>query len=168
MAAFTYRMPAGIPGTVNRAEHATIEAQYADTTNSPDTFGGPVKVAGTKVQKMGSADAATAFYGFLVRAFPGGPSTDPIGTDTVPTPTATGLHALVNVLRRGYLMTRLSTGSVAALKNGTVYLRVATAGTGKPIGGLEAAADGANTVVLPAVFMGPADSSGNIEIAVNI
>lgn len=48
-------------------------------------------------------------------------------------------------------------------------MRVAAASAGRPIGGIEAAADGSNTIaVAGCTFMGPADASGNVEIAYNI
>ncbi|MNJ80038.1 hypothetical protein D3C77_782700 [compost metagenome] len=50
-----------------------------------------------------------------------------------------------------------------------MYVRVAAAAAGKPIGGIEAAADSTNTVeITTAAFMGPADASGNVEIQYNI
>ena len=52
---------------------------------------------------------------------------------------------------------------------GAVYVRVAAAATGKPIGGIEAAADSANTIVLAhCEFTGAQDSQGNGEIRVFI
>jgi hypothetical protein len=61
-------------------------------------------------------------------------------------------------------------GTAAAAKGGTVYVRVAAAAAGKPLGGFEAAADGTNTIALPAntYFTGPADAYGITEIAFNI
>jgi hypothetical protein len=50
-----------------------------------------------------------------------------------------------------------------------VYIRVATAGAGKPIGGIEAVADSTNTILVAGcTFMGPADAAGNAEIGYNI
>lgn len=160
MAVFTYRMPAGIPGGVSRHEHSTIEAQHIDVTNPPNRYGGPVKVVNGYIQPFGAGDAATALYGFLVRPYPTQSINDPLGTSTPPT------SGVCNVLKRGYMMARIEAG--AATKNGPVYLRV-TAGSGRLTGAIEGAADGVNTVVAPnAVFMGPADGTGNTEIAFNI
>ena len=62
----------------------------------------------------------------------------------------------------------LLNAGVAAL-DGQVYVRVAAAAAGKPIGGIEAAADGTNTIAITgATFMSAADASGNVEIAYNI
>jgi hypothetical protein len=48
-------------------------------------------------------------------------------------------------------------------------VRVATAGAGKPIGGIEAAADSTNTIAITgATFMNAGDANGNVEIAFNI
>ena len=64
-------------------------------------------------------------------------------------------------------MTVLLRAGAAAL-NGQVYVRVAAAAAGKPIGGIEAAADSANTIAVNARFMSAADATGNVEIAYNI
>jgi hypothetical protein len=64
----------------------------------------------------------------------------------------------------GYMSVQLN-GAAAAVKNAPVYIRVATPGTGKPIGGIEAAADSTNTITVPnCVFRGPADANGITEI----
>ena len=65
-------------------------------------------------------------------------------------------------------LTSFSTSSTAA-KNGTVYVRVAAAAAGKPLGGVEAVADSTNTIVVAgAYFNGPADAQGVAEIAYNL
>jgi hypothetical protein len=38
----------------------------------------------------------------------------------------------------------------------------------KPLGGVEAVSDTTNTIAINATFAGPADASGNVEIAYNI
>jgi hypothetical protein len=162
MVAYTYRLPAGIPGTVHRIEAATIEPQEIDPAAPPTAYGVAVKVVSGRIQALASGDAVGAIYGFNVRDFPGAASQDPLGTSTPPTKGGT------SVLKRGYINVLLG-GAAAATKGGTVYVRVAAAAAGKPIGGVEAAADGTNTVVLPgSYFMGPADAFGNTEIAYNI
>lgn len=163
MAAIQYRMPSGIPGVVTRVDHATVEPVLLDSATPFSAFGLPGKTVSGKFVPAAAGTAAADVNGFLVRSFPGGASQDGLGTST---PQVGGLGGR---LRRGYINALLSSGSVAAAKDGQVYLRVATAGTGKPIGGLEAAADSTNTVAIPnCFFMGPADASGNVEIAFNI
>lgn len=162
MVAYTYRLPAGIPGTVHRIEAATIEPQEIDPTAPPSAYGVAVKVVSGRVQALASGDAVGAIYGINVRDFPGVASQDPLGTSTPPT------KGGASILKRGYINVLLG-GATAAVKGGAVYVRVAAAAAGKPIGGFEAAADSTNTVVLPnSYFMGPADAYGNTEIAYNI
>lgn len=164
MPVFTFRMPAGIPGGVNRVEVATVEAQQLDTTLFPTAYGVPVALDATShnVRAIKAADTTASVYGFYVRPFPtSGNGTDGLGTSTPP------VSGIVNILKRGYMTIKLN-GTTAAAKNGTVYVRTVT-GTFTVIGGVEAAADGSNTFVLTgAYFTGPGDASGNVEVAFNI
>jgi hypothetical protein len=163
--AYTFRMPAGFAGDLQRAEVATIEPQQIDSATPPTVFGVPVKLVSGKVQPINnSADTAALVYGINLRAYPiQGNGTDPLGTSTPPT------SGVTDILKRGYVMVSLG-GVAAATKGGTVYVRVAGAAAGKPLGGFEAAADSTNTVALPSntYFTGPADAYGITEIAFNI
>ncbi|TDV39537.1 hypothetical protein C7405_101656 [Paraburkholderia caballeronis] len=163
--AYQYRMPAGFAGDLQRAEVATIETQLIDPAAPPTAFGVPVKMVSGKIQPINNAaDVAASVIGVNLRAYPiQGNGTDPLGTSTPPT---TGV---TDILKRGYVDVALG-GTAPATKNGTVYVRVAAAAAGKPLGGFEAAADSTNTVAMPAnwYFTGPADSYGIVEIAVNI
>jgi hypothetical protein len=165
MVAFTYRVPAGIPGQVNRVEVATIEPAQLLASNPPTAYGLPVVVdpATGAIRPVGAGDTAANVYGVLARPFPtSGNGTDGLGVST-PSTIRPG-----DVLRRGYVAV-LVNGAAVAAKGGTVYVRIASPGSGKPVGGFEAAADGANTIQLTtATFTGAADSSGNGEIAFNI
>jgi hypothetical protein len=167
MPSFTFRMPAGIPGMVNRTEHAHVEAQIKMSTNPPTSYGVPVAIDATskQIRPIGAGDTAANVYGFVVRPYPTQGTlgiNQPLGTSTPPTSGAT------NVLRRGYVVVQLN-GATAAVKNGPVYVRVAAATGPKPLGGVEAAADSTNTFALTgAAFMGPADAAGNVEISFNI
>jgi hypothetical protein len=164
MAVFTFRMPAGIPGAVNRVEIATIEGQQLDTVHYPTVYGVPVAIDATSknVRAITAADTTASVYGFYVRPYPtSGNATDGLGTSTPP------VSGIVSVLKRGYMTIKLN-GTTAAAKNGTVYVRTVT-GTFTVVGGVEAAADSTNTFILTnAYFTGPGDASGNVEIAFNI
>ena len=163
MTSFLYRMPYGIPGDITRQSVATVESQPLNSASAFSAFGLFGKVVSNAFVPVGSGDAATAVYGLLVRPFPteGGNPSDPLGTSTPPT---TGV---ANVLRRGYVNVLLNAGTAAL--GGQVYVRVANASTGKPIGGIEAASDSTNTIAVPnAYFMSAADSGGNVEIGYNI
>lgn len=175
MTAFLKRMPAGIPGNVTRAEHATIEPGQitgSGGTLPPVTYGTPVIVdATTGLYRQFTTGDATNLggngSGIIVRPFPTSNvnTTDGLGTSTPPATSG----APIDVLTRGYVMVKLN-GATAAKKGGLVYVRIAAAAAGKPLGGIEAAADGGNTITLDlkTSFMGPADASGNCEVAVNI
>ncbi|MDS0851654.1 hypothetical protein [Burkholderia cenocepacia] len=163
--AYTFRMPAGFAGDLQRAEVATIEPQQIDSAAPPTVFGVAVKLVNGKIQPINNAaDTAALVYGVNLRPYPiQGNGTDPLGTSTPPT------SGVTDVLKRGYVNVALG-GTTAATKGGTVYVRVAAAAAGKPLGGFEAAADGTNTVAMPAswYFTGPGDTYGIAEIAVNI
>jgi hypothetical protein len=106
-----------------------------------------------------AADTAASVFGFLVRSYPTQSSSTDFGGGVPPT------SGIASAMKRGYIGAKLD-GAASAVKNGTVYVR--TAGTGT-VGGVEAAADGTNTFALAnAYFTGPADASGNCEIAYNL
>ncbi|MBB3004369.1 hypothetical protein FHX57_006751 [Paraburkholderia tropica] len=163
--AYQFRMPAGFAGDLQRAEVATIETQLIDSSTPPTVFGVAVKYVSGKVQPINlAADTAALVQGVNLRPYPiQGNGTDPLGTSTPPT------SGVTDILKRGYVNVLLG-GTTAAAKGGTVYVRVAAAATGKPLGGFEAAADSTNTIAMPSnwYFTGPADAYGITEVAVNI
>lgn len=161
--AILYRMPSGIPGAVTRQGVATIEPAILDSSNAFSAFGLFGKLVAGKFVPLGAGDSATAIYGLLARPYPtqGANASDPLGTAVPPT------SGVANVMRRGYMAVKLNAGTAAM--GGQVYVRVGNAAAGKPIGGIEAATDGTNTIaVTGATFMSAADASGNVEIAYNI
>lgn len=169
--AFTYSMPAGIPGAVNRVggRGPDIEAQIMDPTDYLGAYGlaGQIDSATGDFRKMEAGDAT--IYGFLVRPYPlqattatGYSGSVPLGTAGVPPQSG-----VIDVLKSGY-MTVLLRNATAAVKNGVVYIRVANPTADLPLGGAEAADDGADTIAVNAYFMGGADANGNVEIAFNI
>lgn len=163
MVAYTTRMPSGIPGDVTRPASVHIEPAVLNSALPFAAYGVFGKIASGRFVPVTTGDAASAVYGLLVRPFPitGANASDPLGTAVPPT---TGM---ADVLRRGYASVLLRAGTAA--QNGQVHVRVAAASAGRPIGGIEAAADGSNTIaVAGCTFMGPADASGNVEIAYNI
>lgn len=163
MVAFLYRMGNGVPGDITRQSAAKIEPQVLNSSLPFSAYGLFGKIASGKFVPVGSGDTAAAVYGLLVRPFPitGANASDPLGTSVPP---ASGI---ADVLRSGYINVKNNAGTPAV--GGAVYIRVASAAAGKPIGGVEAVADGANTILVAgATFMGGADASGNAEIAFNI
>jgi hypothetical protein len=146
-------------------DNATVEPQILDSANQPTAYGVPVAIDATshKLRAIKAADTAAVIYGLLVRPFPFQSSNNDFGSDAgVPT------SGVVDVMKRGYMTVKLN-GATASANGGAVYVRVANAATGKPIGGIEAAADSTNTVVMAnAEFTGAADSDGNVEVAYNL
>jgi len=163
---YTFSMPAGVPGDVTRHENVVLEPNIIDPAYAGDSaptvglvYGNPVKLVSGLVQAIQSGDAAADVYGFLIRPYPTNSSQDAQGVSTPPT------SGLCDVLKFGYFIAKLN-GATAAAKGGAVYVRKLNAASGKPIGGIEAAADSSNMVVVAnAYFMGPADADGNVEIA---
>jgi len=161
MTSYLYRMPSGIPGMVSREENKTIETVPFDSAAPFSAFGLFGKIVSGKLDPVGAGDVATSIYGLLVKPFPANSSQEVLGVAVPPT------SGPANVLRRGYATVQLNAGTAAL--SGAVYVRVANAAAGKPIGGIEAAADSTNTIVVAnCTFMGPADATGNVEIAYNI
>ncbi len=163
MVAFLYRMPYGIPGDVTRASSATVEPQVFNSSLPFAGYGLFGKIASGKFVPVTTGDAASAVYGLLVRPFPttGANASDPLATAVPPT------SGMADVMRRGYANVKVNAGTAAL--NGAVYIRVAAAAAGKPIGGIEAAADSTNTIqVSGCIFQGAADASGYAEISFNI
>lgn len=165
--AYQFRMPAGIPGDVTRGWASFLEGELIDPTTPPLAYGIPVAYSAVgKLRPITGGDAATAIQGLFARPFPiTGNGTDGLGTSTPPT------SGIGDLMRSGYMSVHLY-GATAAAKGGLVYVRIAGATPGLNIvGGIEAAADGGNTIIAPGTytqFMGPADASGNVEIAFNV
>lgn len=158
MAAYTYRMPSGIPGDVSRKSHSTIESHNMPTPVA--AFGVFAKMDATgNLAALGSSDTADTVYGLIVRSYPTTSATNDLGQAVPP-------KSITDVLVRGYMTVKCNAGT--AKKGGAVYVRIGAAATGKPIGGIEAVADGANTIAVKGRFMHDADASGNVEIAYNI
>ncbi|WP_066922901.1 hypothetical protein [Methylobacterium sp. CCH5-D2] len=163
MVAFLYRMAAGIPGDVTRAESADVAPGNYDSSAPFPAYGLPGKFVAGKFVPVGAGDTAAVVAGVLVRPFPTQSSQNALGAAVPPT------SGHCNVLRRGRISILLG-GTAPAVKGGTVYVRIAAPAAGKPIGGFEAAADSTNTIALPATttFAGPADAGAVTELEFNI
>lgn len=182
MTAYTYRMPAGIPGEVTRfntigttitPEKVNASAAVTGAALSPPSwaYGMLVIVDANGARPIVAGD--TAFspiyqFGFLVRPFPAGDRGVAFPSGTVGygagTPPVSGV---IDVLRRGFLNVKLR-GTTAAAKGGAVYYYAAAPTTNHDQGGVEAAA-GANLVqITNAYFQGAADANSNTEMAFNL
>ena len=158
--AFLYRMPSGVPGDVSRKSQSTIESHPIGAQFAAFGLFGKISTTGQFVP-LEDTDEAANVYGLFVRAYPTQSSQNELGK-AVPQP-----NGIQDVLRRGYMTVKCNAGN--AKKGGTVYVRVAAGTTAKPVGGIEAAADDVNSIVLPnAFFMHDADAQGNVEISFNI
>lgn len=169
---YKYHMPSGIPGAISRVGGGVVldvEGVSLSKTEPLPFYGlaGQIDADGN-FRAMEAGDAN--IYGFLSRPFPFNATTasnffgaSPLGTPAVP-PQTGGEGA---VLRAGYMTVKLY-GATLAAKNGIVYVRVDNEDADHPLGGCEAADDGANTIAVNAIFSGPADENGNTEISFNI
>ena len=180
MVAFLYRIPAGIPGDVNRSFGARVEAINVTpfgTTGAPTAYGVPMVVDQTggnvgNARTVQAADTAALIYGILVRPYPSqslpvvtagtGLYNDPFGAGVPPA------KGPVDVLRAGYISVLLS-GSTAAAKGAPVYIWTAAPSGQHITGGFEATNPSTNGIALNnTYFMGPADANGNTEIMFNL
>ncbi|EHU1291166.1 hypothetical protein [Acinetobacter baumannii] len=155
--AYLYRMPSGIPGDISRKAHSTVEAHILK--GNFGAFGIFGKLTADGIVPLEAAD--TDVYGLIVRSYPTQSALNGIGA-------AVPQSGIVNdIMRRGYMTVKCNAGT--AKKAGKVYVRVATGTELKPIGGIEAVADGVNTIEIKnATFMHDADAQGNVEISYNI
>jgi hypothetical protein len=174
---FLLRMPAGIPGECTRGwGNSIIETQVitpTGTTGAPTAYGVPMVVDNTagnignmRTMVAGDTPAVGGLlpYGVLIRPFPTQSASwpqDTLGTSTPPT------QGPCDILKSGYCTVLLS-GTTAAAKGGQVYIWTAVASGAHIQGGFEATnPSGSGILYIGAYFMGAADASGNVEIAIN-
>ena len=167
MAAFINRMPAGIPGDLNRIQQCVVTPEVitpytgSNPTVAPQSYGILTTIDATtqNVRTVVTGDSGALTFGFLARPFPTNSGQNGLG---VSTPPASGA---VDYMRRGFMAVLLG-GTQAAVRGGQVYIWGA-ASTGTHVqGGVEAASPGGSGFTLTGcTFMGPADASGNTEIA---
>lgn len=157
--AYIYRMPSGIAGDVTRREHAKIESHVIDADTPPLRFGEPVKLVSGKIQPMAQSDTEQP-YGFLVRPYPGmTASSEALGTAKPST------SLIADVLVSGYMTVDNYSGTPAIegqvyYYNGATHFGKVTAGpAGSPVD---------NIAITGCLFMGAADSDGNVEIKFNV
>ncbi|EOV2172918.1 hypothetical protein ACODVV_003442 [Acinetobacter baumannii] len=146
-----------MPGDISRKAHSTVEAHILK--GNFGAFGIFGKLTADGIVPLEAAD--TDVYGLIVRSYPTQSALNGIGA-------AVPQSGIVNdIMRRGYMTVKCNAGT--AKKAGKVYVRVATGTELKPIGGIEAVADGVNTIEIKnAMFMHDADAQGNVEISYNI
>lgn len=157
--AYLTRMPSGIPGDISRRAQSVVEQVVLDPAKPFSAYGLPGKIVAGKFVPLEAADTAAVIYGFLVRPYP----TQTANADG----TGVSTGKVGDALRFGFMTIKNNAGTPAL--NSQAYTRIANPVAGKPIGGIEAVADGANTVAIgKCTFKDPGDSAGNVEIEFNI
>jgi len=172
--AYTFRMPAGIPGECTRLAvyGTTITPEVVNNTAAAAGgaawgYGQVVIVDANGVRPVVPGDTvySTLTWGVLIRPFP----TGDIGVAFPAGITDFGagvppLSGIVNVMRRGFVSAKLN-GATAAAKGGGVFAFVNATSAPHQQGGLEAASGTGLVALTNAYFQGPADAQGNTEVA---
>lgn len=171
MVAYTYRMPAGIPGEINRLWACIVEPMSitpSGTTGAPTVYGVPMVIDNTggnvgNMRTFSTTDTGASIYGLLARPFPTqsyvfAPA---LGTSTPPSSGA------CDILRQGYMLIQLNTGTATA--GGQAYVWSAASTGSHVLGGWETTFVSGSTIAIPnCTFKGPADSNGFCEVSFNI
>ena len=153
-------MPHGFAGCYARQPDMIVNTRPAGG-DAPIVFGTPLKYDGGAVVPMGAADTAALFVG--IAGFE-------IKSALTYLDQSVGQYAVgepVSVFQRGAINVKCNRGAPAL--GGAVYLRITANASYStaPVGGLEAAADGANTVQLTnCQWAGPADANGVAELRI--
>lgn len=166
--AFMHRMGAGFPGDVNRTNPFSVLPALINTTTPPRLYGDPVlaNAADNSVRGfvVGDTTTPTVIYGVAVRPYPtqqaAGGMSAAIGAAAPP------VSGVIDVLRSGFIMTKIPAGQTVA-KGGAVYVWFAATSGSNIQGSFVGAATGGSTALISnAKFVGPADANGNVEIEV--
>jgi hypothetical protein len=173
--AFMFRMPAGIPGAINRPDQATIEPVALNPANPFTAYGRFGKTVAGLFVPLASADTVALITGLLVRPFPIQSSSWPGAAFLTGAP-MTQFGGIGDRAKRGYFTVQMGFGT--AVKDAAVWVCL-TATANSQVGDIGDASIGANGAAVPgAVFTGPADATnqtagpptiqGQVEIAYNI
>lgn len=170
MVAIKYRMDGGHAGEVNRTHPASIEAvvQHASTPVLGYGFGCVVDTAVGTIRQLAAGDAAvTLIWGITVRPYPQQQYTDVVGwgAGAFGNITPPGAGNIIDVITDGYIMVPTFG---AAQKGLPAFVRCQNAAAGQPIGGFEAADDGANCMNITNVFFNSGkDANGIAEVVIS-
>lgn len=162
--AYLNRIGVGFAGAVSRQNDLTIEPVYLDESNPFSAFGLAGKYSNNKFVPLAAGDTISSVVGFLVRPYPAHSQADLsyLGITAAP---------MGDKLARGYVTLQTGSDASAAVKGAPVYVRVAGATSGSPLGSIVLTPDATatNTPQLTnASVMGPGDATGIVEIAYNI
>jgi hypothetical protein len=144
--AYTFRMPAGYAGSINRSHPVSIEPCLIDYSSPPLYYGEGVVVDATTegVRPLAAGDTAlTDVYGITVRPFPlqqsSGGMTSAAGNATPPA------FGIIDVMKFGYIMIQFNASGSAPVKGGAAYIWIA-ATSGAHIQGLWETASSGSTI----------------------
>lgn len=168
--AYITRMPVGFSGGITRPQDLTTEPVTLDPAKVFGVYGLAGKYVSNKFVPLENGDDISLVVGFLVRPYP---------TQSQPDIAHLGVTSGImgDNLKRGYFAVNVPSGQAAsALKGAKVYVRVAAATAGSPLGSIVLTPDATatNTPELTlAKVMGPGDGNpgaglGTVEIAYNI
>lgn len=171
---FTYRMGAAIAGDVNRKIGGLVVTPEIQNATTPLLeYGAPVILDANGARRVAASDTtADAESGFSVRPMPGtdlnygltngGAANPAFGSGTPPN------VGEIDVMRKGFIGVKIG-GSVAAAKNGLVWVWTAASSGTHVQGHVEASDPGGNGFAMTrARFRGPADANGFTEIEYRI
>lgn len=168
--AYTYRMPAGFAGDINRSHPASVEPVQWDAVNPPQFTGQAVVVDATShnLRACGVVDdsALTDIYGVAVRSYPiqqqSGGMAASFGVAAPPA------NQPGDVLKSGYIMVPVSNAGVP-VKGGQVFVWAKPNSGAHVQGGFEVVATGGSTIALPLnsySWNGGPDANGIAELIV--
>lgn len=171
--AFPFRMGFGFPGDVNRMHPASIVPGLLDTTNTfsayglPALFGDGSTGAANTYRSTVSADGSATplnVAGILVRPFPTQQLSGGVNAGIGPTtPPSSGV---ADFLESGFIVVKGRAG-MNVRKGGAVHVWVAATSGPSIRGEYQAAGSTTNTITIAnAMYTGPADADGNVEIRV--
>jgi hypothetical protein len=173
MVAYTFRMPAGVPGECTRFNvvGTTIRAEKQNITTPVTQYGVLCFVDNNGARPIAATDTTTppqTSIGISIRPYV---TSDvglayPLGTVGLGsgTPMPSGI---IDIMYRGYASVKLN-GAAAANHNGAAFVWFAASSAPHVQGGWEAATNASAFAVPTAAFTGPADAGANTEIAFNI
>jgi hypothetical protein len=173
--AFMYRMPAGIPGAINRPDQATIEPVALNPANPFTAYGRFGKTVAGLFVPLAGGDTVALITGLLVRPFPIQSSSWPGAAFLTGAP-MNQFGSIGDRARRGYYTVQMGFG--VATKDAPVWVCL-TATAGSAVGDLGDASIAANGAAIPNCFYtGPSDATnqsagpptiqGQVEIAYNL
>ena len=152
--AFTFRMPSGFAGDVNRTHPFSVIPKLQDVTNPIARYGNAAIYTTTPSARGAIAGdtAVTKIQGIAVRPYPTSQTSSSLlgapATIGAATPPVTGI---IDVLEEGFIWVPIPTGQTPQ-QTGSVFLWIAATSGAHIQGGFESVTGGASTVTLSNAF----------------